>query len=318
MADITRRLKEFSTKYGFKGKGPICVALVITERAQDNGLPLDPESLLTRGGGQVRGLGRAPVQRILRRHGIRRVFAKEGGRTSRGSIRNMERYVNFLNQLARDLFFDLNEVENYWVDRVKQFFAASPFRLKLDTSYSLRSVVADLLKQAVKRQKDAPGTYYAGAVLQHLVGAKLQCALGPGVVRHREFEMRIDHRSFTTADAPSGIPGDFLLGDVAIHVTTAPGEAVIDRCRENIEGGLRPILVTTSKQVNVANVLSENMGLANRIDVFDIEQFVALNLYEKGKFIAEGRAHAITDLVNCYNKIVESEETDPSLKIERL
>ena len=210
------------------------------------------------------------------------------------------------------------EFENYWVHRVKEFFAASPFRLKLDTSYSLRSVVADLLRQAVKRQKDAPGTYYAGAVLQHLVGAKLQCALGPGVVRHREFEMRIDHHSFTTADAPSGIPGDFLLGDVAIHVTTTPGGAVIDRCRENIEAGLRAVLVTTSKQVNVATVLSENLGLEKRIDVFDIEQFVALNVYEKGKFIAEGRAHAITNLVNCYNKIIESEETDPSLRIEPL
>ena len=54
---------------------------------------------------------------------------------------------------------------------------------------------------------------YAGAVLQHLVGAKLDCALGHG---------HLQHNSFSTADAPNERAGDFFLGDVAIHVTTSP------------------------------------------------------------------------------------------------
>ena len=58
------------------------------------------------------------------------------------------------------------------------------------------------------------------------------------------------------------------------------------------------------------------MGLADRIDVFEIEQFIALNLYELARFAAEGRKTAVTDLVERYNEIVEEFETDPSLKIE--
>ena len=61
------------------GKGPLCVALIVTRYAQERGLPLDPEKLVTKSGGQVRGLGKAAVQSVLRRHGIERVLAAEGG-----------------------------------------------------------------------------------------------------------------------------------------------------------------------------------------------------------------------------------------------
>ena len=54
----------------------------------------------------------------------------------------------------------------------------------------------------------------------------------------------------------------------------------------------------------------------DRIDVFEVEQFVALNLYELGKFAADGRRIAVDDLVTRYNEIVDEFETDPSLKIE--
>jgi hypothetical protein len=66
----------------------------------------------------------------------------------------------------------------------------------------------------------------------------------------------------------------------------------------------------------VAEGLAANVGLGDRIDIFEIEQFVALNLYELGKFGAAGRKTAVTDLVDRYNEIVDEFETDPSLKIE--
>jgi Domain of unknown function (DUF4928) len=144
-------------------------------------------------------------------------------------------------------------------------------------------------------------------VLQHLVGAKLECALGRGVV---------EHNSFSTADAPNARAGDFLIGDVAIHVTTSPGEAVIEKCGDNLNDGLRPMLVTLQKGLTVGEGLASNVGLSDRIDIFEIEQFVALNLYELGKFRAEGRKTAVSDMVDRYNEIIEEFETDPSLKIE--
>ncbi len=302
-----KELQEFTAEKSFRGKGPISVALVVTQHAKKMGLPLDPGKLITEGGGQVLGLGKGAVQSVLERHGIDRVLAAEGGRTSRGSLANMREYVAFLNGLARKGKVDLDAVESFWIERVHEFFAGKPFKIKLDASRSLRTVVRDVIAQAEERQKNTPGVYYAGAVLQHLVGAKLDCALGEG---------HLEHNSFSTADAPGARAGDFFLGDVAIHVTTSPGEAVIERCKDNLNDGHRAILVTVQKGLIVAEGLATNVGLADRIDIFEIEQFVALNLYELAKFAADGRKTAVNDLVNRYNEIVEEVETDPSLKIE--
>ncbi len=307
-ADALRKeLTSFTANNSFRGKGPLSVALVVTQHARTMGLPLNDAKLITEGGGQVLGLGKGAVQGVLKRHGIDRVLASEGGRTSRGSLHNMRQYVAFLNQLARKTAIDIDVIEAFWIERVHEFFAGKPFKIKLDASKSLRAVVRDVIAQAQERQRTAAGVYYAGAVLQHLVGAKLDCALGKG---------KLEHNSFSTADSPGGRPGDFLLGDVAIHVTTSPGEAVIGRCRDNLNDGIRPVLVTLQRGLTVAEGLAANVGLIDRIDIFEIEQFVALNVYELGKFAAEGRKTAVDDIVKRYNEIVEEFETDPSLKIE--
>jgi hypothetical protein len=307
VAVLQKELGAFTAKNNFRGKGPLSVAIVVTQHARAMGLPLDQEKLVTEGGGQVLGLGKGAVQLVLKKHGIDRVLASEGGRTSRGSLHNMREYVAFLNKVRRHGEVDLDVVEKFWIDRAQEFFAGKPFKIKLDASKGLRAVVRDVIAQAEERQKTTSGVYYAGAVLQHLVGAKLDCALGKGT---------LEHNSFSTADSPGARAGDFFLGDVAIHVTTSPGEAVIERCRENLDDGIRPVLVTVRRGLTVGEGLATNVGLADRIDIFEIEQFVALNVYELGKFAADGRKTAVADIVGRYNEIVEEFETDPSLKIE--
>jgi hypothetical protein len=305
--DLTLTLQAFTKDRKFSRKGSLSVALVVTEHARNMGLPLDPEKLLTEGGGQVLGLGKSAVQAILHRHEIERVLAAEGGRTSRGSISNMREYVALLNRIHGDGPVDLQAVEAFWVAHVQEFFAAKPFRVRLDASSSLRLVVRDILEQAEERQKAALGVWYVGAVMQHMVGAKLDRALGPG---------KFQHNSFTTSDEQSGRKGDFFVGDVAIHVTTSPGEAAIQRCSDNLIDGHRPILVTRQRGLTVAEALAENVGLGDRIDIFEIEQFIALNLYEMGKFVMEGRRAVLKDFVTRYNEIIDEVETDPSLRIE--
>ncbi|WP_312993860.1 DUF4928 family protein [Achromobacter animicus] len=308
MSNLLEKLSQFASDKTFGGKGQLCVALIVTQHAKDKGLPLDAEQLVTEGGGQVLGLGRGSVQSILARHGITRVLAAEGGRTSRGSLGNMRDYVAFLNaSAAENAGLDLEIVESYWIARVHDFFAAKPFKFQLDASKSLRSVVRNLLQQADERQRSTPGMQYMGAVLQHLVGAKLDCALGVGAFAHN---------SFSTSDSQTGRAGDFFIEDVAIHVTTAPGEAVIERCKANISEGHKPVIVTLQRGLAVADGLAENVGIADRIDVFEAEQFIALNLYEIGRFGATGRRVAVQDIINRYNAIVDEFETDPSLKID--
>lgn len=299
-------LGAFAAKHGFRSKGALSVVLVVTQYARKQ-LPLDAEKLITEGGGQVLGLGKGATQNVLKKHGITRVLAEEAGRTSRGSIAKMKAYVALLNGLHAQKLADLDVIEKFWIQRVHDFFAGKPFSIKLDASRGLRAVVGDVLTQAEARQKTTPGVYYAGAVLQHMVGAKLDCALGKG---------KFTHNSFSTADAPGSRKGDFFIGDVAIHVTTSPSEALLSKCVANLDDGHRPIIITTKRGLPLAEGLAQNKSIADRLDVFEAEQFVALNLYELGKFVGEGRRTAVTDLVTRYNEIIDEIETDPSLKIE--
>lgn len=305
MDRLTDRLAEFAKRNRFTTKGPLCVALVVTRRAVEFGFPLVPDELLTESGGQVAGLGKAAVQAILEDHGITRVLAEEGGRTSRGSVGNMRAYAELLNLLNIEGLADLENIEGWWVDRVRAYFAAKPFILRLDPSKSLQAIIEDVLDQAEKRQAENPGSTFAGTVLQHLVGAKLDLAHGGG----------IEHRGASVADEAGGLVADFLVGDVAIHVTSAPGEAVVRKCSRNLESGLRPVIVTTRAGAPLATGLAEQLGIGDRVDVFQVEQLIAGNLYELGEFAQTGRRTSAEQLVARYNEIVDSCETDPSLRI---
>ncbi len=66
-----------------------------------------------------------------------------------------------------------------------------------------------------------------------------------------------------------------------------PCEAVIDKCMGNLAQGVRPIRVALRRGVTVAEEWAKNKTAADRIDVFEIEQFVALNLYEWGQFFSD-------------------------------
>jgi hypothetical protein len=254
----------------------------------------------------VAGLGRAPVQAILAKHGIARVLAEEGGRTSRGSMDRMKAYLQLLNGLAKKNLLDFEEIESWWVDRARDFFAAQPFRIKIDSSKSIRSIVSELIDAAFARQKECSGVMVAGAVMEHLVGAKLELAL-PG--------KKIEHKGFAVADASAGGKGDFLVGNTAIHVTTAPTEALIRKCRDNLAENLKPVIITTQTGAGGAFALAKDVDIGNRIDVLEIEQFVATNVYEWSEFDDVRRPVKVGQLVDAYNRIIEGCETDHSLKI---
>lgn len=58
------------------------------------------------------------------------------------------------------------------------------------------------------------------------------------------------------------------------------------------------------------------MGFAERLEVWDIQSFLSTNVHEHGHFSQDGRKTMLTDLVTSYNKIIDTYETDPSLRIE--
>jgi len=94
------------------------------------------------------------------------------------------------------------------------------------------------------------------------------------------------------------------------HVTTSPNESLIRKCQINLDRSLRPVIITTQKGLTTVEVLAEQVGIGDRIDVFEAEQFLAGNLYELGRRTTAER------LIAEYNSVVEECETDPSLRIE--
>ncbi|WP_101808371.1 DUF4928 family protein [Paenibacillus pasadenensis] len=299
-------LQQFKEQHKLSTKGKLAAILITTRNAKKNGLPLDFSEMLTENKGQIKGLSKANVQAILREYGVERVLAEEAGRTSRGSIGYVEGYAEFLNDLHEQGIADMEYIESWWVDRVRDFFAGQPFVLRYDASKSLRAIVRDLLAQAVKRQKDNPGTMYAGAVLQHLVGAKLSLLLS---------DDRVSRHGFSVADAGTGRSGDFVIDEVIIHVTTAPSEALIRKCKRNLEAGTRPLIVTVYENMPAAESLAKIQEIEGRVDILEAEQFIATNIYELSGFLTSERRVTVERLIEKYNEIVSEVETDPSLKV---
>jgi hypothetical protein len=319
MTQFESSLKEFSARHRINSKGTFALLLFVTRSASKQRPPLSADHFLTSQRGQVAGLGKCAVQAILADHGIDRILAEEGGRTSQGSIHKMRVYVDFLNELAQENRLDFSAIENWWIERVREYFrtypselkkeisSSNPFSLKVDSSKSIRSIVSDLIESAFARQRECPGVMVAGAVMQHLVGAMISTAL-PAT--------KISHEGFSVADAPSGRKGDVLIGDTAIHVTTAPTEALIRKCCDNLAQSLRPLVITTQSGVGGAIALAKNANVAERIDIIEIEQFIATNVYEWSAFQQAKRSVTVRQMVDAYNRIIDQCETDPSLKIE--
>ena len=169
------------------------------------------------------------------------------------------------------------------------------------------SRVRDLFEQAKKRQKQNPGTQYLGTVLQHLVAAKL-CLIMP----ENSFEIH----GASVADGPTDRNGDFVIGSTVIHCTTMPGALLIEKCKANLRAGCHPVIITIFERVHTALNLAEDAGLAGRVEVWDIQQFLSANVYEHSLFDESKRNSTLSGIIDRYNKIVLEAETDPSLRIE--
>jgi hypothetical protein len=105
------------------------------------------------------------------------------------------------------------------------------------------------------------------------------------------------------------------VGDAAIHVTTAPTEALVRKCEANINAGLRPIIITLAESRPGLESIARNFELEGRIEVIEAEQFIAANILEWSRFADKAQRRETARLVERYNEIVQAVETDPSLSI---
>ncbi|HMM05938.1 MAG TPA: DUF4928 family protein [Clostridiales bacterium] len=301
------KLKSFKDEHNAVTKGPLALLVQLTRIVRSKTFPLNPEDFLTENKGQVAGLGGGNLKKILKDHGITQILASEGGRTSRGNMGLMMKYVEFLNAWQAEETIDFDMVEGYWAEQVREYFRNQPFTLTADPSRTIGASLDELFEQARKRQKQNPGMQYLGAVLQHLVGAKLSVILPPD-----KFQI---HGAYV-ADSPTDRGGDFTINNTILHCTTAPGEPLIQKCKANIRAGCLPVIITIFDRVKTALDLAADAGLSGRIEVWDIQQFLSTNISEHSLFDGAARNAKLADIIEKYNAIISEVETDPSLRIE--
>lgn len=275
--------------------------------------PLTQQEYISAQGSQVKELGGAKIREILARHGETRPFRSEGGRTSRGSLVLAREFAALLNESqGATPYLTASPAEREfarqfiqaWVVNLlqEQYFNRERIEAELDHRKPVKFSVKMLLQAARQR-----GGTTAGAVAQHLVGAKLSL---------RFPESTITNEGYTTADQQTDRPGDFLVADTAIHVTMSPGENLVsNRCRANIHDGFRPLVLVPEDRVAAARQLVDNVDLDGRVAVISIEDFVGQNIEEIAGFSDQGIKSGLRDLLERYNERVQAVESDPSLRI---
>ncbi|WP_454162426.1 DUF4928 family protein [Gordonia iterans] len=272
----------------------MAVGLVIAEYMAD-GVPMQETSY--RAPSQVKRLGGAHIRQILTDYGESRRLTKEGGRTSRGSIVLAGELAPIVSDAAIAAgYASLTDegqaavraaLQRWFFERVQvDHFDRQRIKPHISPNNPVRVSIAAVLTTAA-----AQGGTTAGAVAQHMVGAKL-------VLRFPDEQ--IDNHSYTTADDQLGRPGDFFVGDTAIHVTTSPAEAVLEKCRENIDDGYRPMLVVPSGRVAGAQQIADTMGLGTKISIQSVEDFVGTNVEEAGFFRAADIRIRLRSLLEIY------------------
>lgn len=307
MISSEERLKAFQSENRITTKGSLSLVVQFTRMVRDKDFPMNPDDFQTSSKGQVAGLGGANLKKILKEHGITQQLSSEGGRTSRGSMGLMIKYVDFLNVWNAEESVNYSVVEDFWAEQVRTYFRSQPFVLTADTSKTIGANLDELFDQAKKRQKQNAGTQYLGTVLQYLVAAKL-CLILP----ENSFEIH----GASVVDGPTDRNGDFVIGNTVIHCTTMPGTLLIEKCRANLRAGCYPVIITIFECVHTALNLAEDAGLAECVEVWDIQHFLSANVYEHSFFDEAKRNSTLSGIIDRYNKIVLETETDPSLRIE--
>jgi hypothetical protein len=301
------RLKAFQVEHNAVTKGPLALLVQLSRIIRSKTFPLDPENFLTGNKGQVAGLGGSNLKKILKDYGITQILASEGGRTSRGNMGLMMKYVEFLNDWNNNESIDFDAIEVFWADQVREYFRNQPFSFTIDPSQTIGASLDELFEQARKRQKQNPGTQYLGTVVQYLVGAKLSV-----ILPRAKFQIH----GASVADSSTDRGGDFMINSTILHCTTAPSEPLIQKCKANIRAGYLPIIITISDRVKMALDLATDADLSGRIEVWDIQQFLSTNISEHSLFDSVARNVKLADIIQRYNSIIAEKETDPSLRIE--
>lgn len=314
VSDLLARVDNWLSRQSQKKSGhdtnTMTVGLILAQVLEDR-LPVREEDIVSDGGSQVRGLSGSTIRRLLADAGEMRPFTSEGGRTSRGSLVKARDLRDVINRWHGDRKPDekmRRKAARAMSDRFVRllqtdYFGAVRLSAELDPSAPISTTVSRLIRAS----REAQG-YVAGAMAQHLVGAKLEL---------RFSDEAIGQESFAASDQSTDRHGDFDIGPNAYHVTISPSEALFSRrVKDNLLNHKRPVVLVPEDRLDAAQQLAANVGVLNRTGVFSIEAFVGLNIDEMTLERGGDFATGLRELIEQYNARVQRIEPDPALIIE--
>lgn len=262
------------------------------------------EAIFTRSGQLVGGRG-AALKEILSSYGEDRTLLADGVTTR--STMKFQRLAELIDRGSA--FKDWTEADRGEaaalilepvLKAIDMHFRRQHIRLKADLRESPTSWMEQLFEETRDRSR--------GRVEQHMVGAKLQKRLP---------EQEITEHAAFAADVQTAREGDFVLGDSVFHVTAAPSQPVIDKCKDNLRQGYQAILVIPRGAIERAKgIASLEEGLEKRITFLAWEDYIANNIIELSIEADEPPIETFRSIVEIYNQRIEQSETDYSLRIE--
>lgn len=258
--------------------------------------PLSEADYASPGGSQVRGLSGSSGDKIIARFlpGMSSI-GTEAGRTSRGTLPAVRDLAHRLNDRA-DIIQPLTararanmaEAMQRWIigNPIQAYFGRKKLSPALDPRHSSPATIAAILAAAKARDQ-------MGQVAQHLIGAKL-------ALRYPNRD--IENYSSTAADTVTRRRGDFVVGRTVFHVTIAPSPALLEKCRQNIKQGYRPLVLVPDEKRAGASQMADSLGLANVTAVMAIETFVGQNIEEIAEFDQSEFENQLRRLLEVYNE----------------
>jgi hypothetical protein len=293
-------LEKCTTK-GEVSRNTIAVGIVVLDHLR-NKCPMEPSDVLS-ARGEIK-VARSGLSAILEKYGIPTRYLKEV--TTRAGHQDGQRlleafgYGQTLSVLpdAKRHEYLIFAIEML-AQMAKEWLNRQHLKVNCDRQLAPAKWVGNILLEAKGRS--------GGKVEQHLVGAKLE---------RRHPDVDIPNNPSHAGDAQTRRPGDFIVGSTAYHVTAAPGSAVVEKCATNLTVGLHPVLLVPRDQTDKARHIAEDQGIAERMTIFAIEDFIALNIIELSKGEQEVFVTVLKSIVAAYNRRLEAVETDLSLKIE--
>ena len=234
----------------------------------------------------------------------------EAGRTSTGTKRAGLEIIQIINSFNKSVSGDqiikkgilaANYLNSLIVKKLDEHASLGG----IEVTYSPNETIGNFLSKIIHSNSSNPG-----AILQHLVGAKLELRFSgnPDVI--------VEHNKSATADIQTNRKGDFDIGNSVIHVTKTPTLDHFRKSLANAKSGRTTYLLIPEDKMGLSDLSRDiDSDYKSKVNLFSVEQFLAQNIDEIGQFRKDISIRTLESLLLKYNELVEKYENDSSLKI---